>query len=419
MRHFPNWVQAAIEYTSDMGNPKKYMKWSAYAVMAAALERKIWLRGPDGGIAYPNIYVMLVGPSAVGKTSTADRYVEILEEAKITSHISSHLTQASLIRQMHEAGIKRQVELNGVSYPNSAGFLYAPEAVTTLKESFGSITQTLTDFYDCKPGGEWSKDRFWAKNTISAGEERLYNTCLNLLACSTPEWLMEVIGPNEIRGGFFSRIFFAVENTITREVKKFAEDEQDELKLVELDKAKELKRALHKSKLIDDLRVIAKLKGCMTLTPQARHVYNEFLSELHEEQKRMLGDKYESYYGRKHWHVMKLVQIISAAESDNLKISVEHVRKAVEEVSSLEKEMRSVFGNAGENKEHRKLVVVWDYMRKRKLVSRAQVLVTFHRDIPAREMNEILQTLVAVGKIKPEPTPQMMHYRALSEEPLA
>ena len=65
-RKLGSWIEAFLEYTEILPSPPLLRKWAAISYVAAAMERKMWVR-TMGADLYPNLYTFLVGPPGVGK----------------------------------------------------------------------------------------------------------------------------------------------------------------------------------------------------------------------------------------------------------------------------------------------------------------------------------------------------------------
>ena len=65
-RKCKNWFEAYIEFTEDFESPPMFNKWIALLTLSVAAGRKVWLEEANNCV-WPNLYVVLVGPSGIGK----------------------------------------------------------------------------------------------------------------------------------------------------------------------------------------------------------------------------------------------------------------------------------------------------------------------------------------------------------------
>src|SRR3990170_8735231 len=65
-RKCKDWIDAYVEYTEDFEAPPIFNKWTAITTLAVAASREVWLEEANNRV-WPNLYVVLVGPSGIGK----------------------------------------------------------------------------------------------------------------------------------------------------------------------------------------------------------------------------------------------------------------------------------------------------------------------------------------------------------------
>lgn len=403
-RNFPNFIDAFMDYTKNIPTPEKFLRWSAISVIAGALERKTWI-SYNNYQCYPNIFVFLIGASAIRKTVSSGKAMDLLKSIPDLKFLSDHINQASAIRQLHEAGNGRYLKIGEESYNNSSGFLYSAEAVTTIREAYGSMTELLTDLYDNGPNG-WHKDRAWEKATMIDGTIKIFNPCLNMLACSTPDWLVRIVKPQDIKGGFFSRVFFIVHQGKVQRRELWESDEEHD------------SNPVVRQKLINDLSIVSKIAGAMKVSPAVKELHNDFMAKNREFMELHPHDQFLSFYGRKAFHLLKLSQIMSAAESSAKIIEASHWEKAKAALSEIEADMRVVFKTVSYNSNHSTLRVMWDDLRHKMTFSQAEVMLKYHHAIPRKLILEALDTMAEMQLVVPYHDGRTQSYRVISREPL-
>ena len=85
------WLDSFMDYTDKIPTPEVFRRWAGISMIAAALERKVWLETSVGTL-YPNLYMFLLAPPGVGKTimsSMAWRMTSKLRDHKIASPYAS------------------------------------------------------------------------------------------------------------------------------------------------------------------------------------------------------------------------------------------------------------------------------------------------------------------------------------------
>src|SRR5687767_8997642 len=95
VRKCPHWVDGFEKYCAGKGSPGVFTRWAGIFTIAAALERKVWIR-TNKGTLYPNMYVFVVGPPGAGKTLALELSREFLGTIDKFHLAPSSVTKASL-----------------------------------------------------------------------------------------------------------------------------------------------------------------------------------------------------------------------------------------------------------------------------------------------------------------------------------
>lgn len=352
---------------------------------------------------------MLIADSGIANKSTAGRAImELLYEVEGLDFMSTQMSGASLIKQMAEAGAKKQFQFEGVNYKNSSLYSYSSEAKVTIGDSKGlnGVQELLTDFYDCGDPNIWSEKKGWNKETLSGGDVTVYNPCLNLLYCSTPTWLMEAIGKSGISGGFASRVLFVSEKERFKGNNGWLDE--DEIGQVSDKETKD--------KLIQDLNQIASLSGRYRTVVGFKEKYNEILAERNKKIDENPKSEMASYYSRKMWHCMKLAQVLAADQSNSLILTPDHLQAAKDLLERLEPDMYSAFQLQGENKNLLSFTHTWEVMRRKPVWTKQDLTRATFRHATSAQLDEHLRTLNAMKKIVL--IPELMIYKVLDKAPL-
>lgn len=389
MRHFNDWLGAYLEYTNNTQAPEQFLRWGGISVLAAALERKTWVQY-NQSIIYPNLYVMFVGPSGISRKSSSAAYaVDLIKRVPGIAFAPEQATPAAFVTAMVEAGGRKTVSFNRIQYQNSSVYAFSSEAVMLLKESkSGSMVEMLTDLFDCNPGG-WHYDVAWEKRTVGRGSNRVFNPCVNLLACSTTDWLSRIIKPSDISGGFFSRVVFVVQRYAVEEAPtEWVDDTTNDKRILSM-----------RTKLIEDLTYINSLKGQFIPDSDTRELHTQFMRENHNFIQANQGHKYISYYARKPFLVLKMCQSISAARSDALIIKPSDWHVAKKLVEEQEEGMDSIFITLKQAVVEMNMDKVWHFIKNKEYFTMLELQQNFGTVFTRDTMLQILRRLSDSGKI--------------------
>lgn len=380
-RQCPDFIDSYVHYTRGQETNEKIHRWTAISMIAAAMERKIWMNRGHYTL-YPNLYIFIIGKSGLVRKSTSTGIgIDILRNLKDFRMMSERMTAASLIGQLQRSGC--EFDYRGKKVRQSAVFAYASELKVFLGEVYGSTSELLTTFFDCTPH---DASKPWIYETKGEGQVQIFGPCLNILGASTPTWLVNCIPANEMEGGFSSRVIFVVETDPPRKSIPFPELEEAESRL--------------KNELMWDLERIHSLVGQVTISPEARKFYSEWYIKNQKLLVDQTDSRFNGYFGRKGDTILKLSMSCSVSEGDSLIIEERHIVRAVELLNSLEESMFEAFGAAGKNENSVELKAVWDLIRVRKKIKHSDILKVFWRDLTHRGLEEIAETLLRMGTIE-------------------
>lgn len=316
-RECKNWLETYMIYTANQESPTIFHRWVGLTVLSAVLGRRICV---DHGAyqVHPNLFTILVGPSAIVKKSTAIALGSRLLEATGlgVQVIPQSATPEAFVRDLSKYTQKAKEE--------SMSLICAPELLVFLrirrKSDESVMIPLLTDL--------WDGHRPWRATTIKRGSEEVLYGNVSFLGGSTREWLVKAIPSQTTAGGFTGRCMFIEAGSHSKRIA-----------FPSLSKTVVLAR----ESLVHDLQEIAKLKGTFSLTTDAKAWYEKwYTTDLVVQLKALSDDEVAGFYGRIHDHVMKLAMILSVSESDNLVIEKRHLVQALTYIKDMEPQQRAV-----------------------------------------------------------------------------
>jgi len=386
-RKLHNWIESYLKYTESQEAPYLFHLWVALSILGAVAERNVWI---DRGywMTYPNLYVILVANSAVCKKSTAIGIgTSILKKLENPPFIfEQKITTEALIQAMSR---ECKIEMDEVIKPSSV-YLVASELSTFLGTSStnSSLVAILTNLYDCPER--------WDYETISRGRNTLRSVCINLLAASTPEWLKASIPKDAVGGGFTSRVIFVYQDKTDRcfPFPKLTK-EQKEIK----------------DKLIKDLEHIRSLGGEFSFSKEAEKWYEDWYVE-HMMKMEDTDEAFVGYLSRKRELILKVAMLSCLAETDDRKIKTKDLEFANLVLKETERELPDILtlvraSSLGQN--HLRVEKVIKKLRK---VSRSELLRRFSYCMSAKELDEVINTLVQSRLIEQEVEGKGVIYKA-------
>jgi len=298
-----------------------FRKWAGLGAIAACLQRKCVLH--VGKLeTFPNMYIVLVGPSGSRKGTALKPLWRLLNKMPI--HLASQTsTREAFILQMKDSQTIETNMLTGEVITHTSLTILAEELNVFLNADDKPLLEDLTDWYDCK--------EVWVRRTKTQGVDTLNNVWLTIIGATTPEKL-SFMPHDSIAGGLAGRMIFVYESHKGR-----TEPEPiDEFPQLFLD-------------LTHDLEIIASLSGEFQRTDEYRKIYADWYRGS-DENPPFRESILAGYVDRRAIHAQKLSMLHSAARSSELVLRKEDIEQAIESLMEVEQKMQYAFAGVGQNK---------------------------------------------------------------------
>ena len=356
-----DFIELFQTYTEGSFSPENFKLWGGIFVVAAALERRVWVQTRRRTL--PNLYIWLVAPPGIGKQVIDDgkNLLRAYNRSKAVHKLfisNDSVSSASLLDDLVKA---KQVFLptNGpaLEYHSMAAFA---EEVGVLIPAYDQTFLTRLNALYNNPD-EYSESRRHGP----VRELVLKNPQLNLLAGAQPGWMQETLPETAWSGGFTSRLIMVYASE-----SPFRELFMEENNTTGV-----------KSRLLSQLEQLTRLNGACQLSAEAA----ARLAEWH----RLGGppapthSKLEYYKNRRTTlHVVKLAMIAAVSRTKALVIDLEDVDRAIGWLIQAEAVMPDIF---------------------RAMVGRSDAQVI-------EELHFYLTALWRAAKLKPIPEEKLFHF---------
>lgn len=374
-----------LELMEDTESPRVYHIWSLLATASALLGQNARLRLGAMHSVKPNMFVVLIGPPAV-KKSTAINYVESmvhgcsLNVGPTDSGGQRHGLMSALVGLHRGDGRQRRVGLEApltlqLMYPRrpSDMALFSPE----LGRLWGQSNREMADFFvDLYDGEEIDYE-------TKASATRIKEPLVTLLGATTPSSLASMLPENAATHGVLSRIVFVYADSVY----KFVPSPPDPT-----EEWHDLREAIVKRFFwIDGNR------RDFMLASDGRSAYES----LYEYRASLEDPRLESYQGRRNGtHLLKVAMAIAALRGDTL-ILADDVHLAHELLKQVEPQMHKALESFGRNKAYQARLTILNFLKNR-TNHRAQiteVIAAAAAEVTKREAEEVIQTMVAAGDV--------------------
>ena len=374
-RAINDWLSGYLEYAKGSEPPTSYHTWVALSLIAGALQRKVYLQWGFETI-YPNMYVVLVGPSGRTRKGIALGIgKDMLGEIAGVTMVAEATTREALIKLMKDSALNfNDPSSNRIRWHCSVT-AFSEELSVFLGQNDLKFLSNLTDWYDCK-------DR-WSYETIGRGRDFVNGVCFNFCGGTAPDWLQSILPQEAIGGGYTSRNIYICEEHKGQTSPKH-----------ELSAKQQRLREL----LINDLSRINTLAGEFKFSSDGEQAYVSWYENYDKglaQGDYPVDDPRFAYYAeRRATHIRKLMMLMSVSRGDSLVMTAQDFDRANKVLRAAELKMHRTFGGLGRAKGAIDTQRVLDYVQSLKAVSRSEILNKFYRDVGSQEFKVIEELMI-------------------------
>lgn len=309
----PNWVDSLVAESSHVETPTSWLYWSFLSCISAAAGNNYYVATLKGDLIYkPNLYIILLGDSGLGKGYPINRAKLLVTKAGVTRVIAGRSSIQAIVQDMSRT---KTVE-GKVPIDDSRVYITNGE----LGSAFISDPQALhimTDLFD----GHYNSD--WVNLLKGDGPEKLKKPYVTTLFGANPTVFYASIPDDNITGGYIGRSLIIYEEKRSQDVDLF-----DSEKIAEGDKVDDI----ISPKYVPHLEAIARKKGQLVLTDDAKQLFNSWRKKWRASQ---AADK-TGFLNRVPDHVVKVSMCLALSEWDfDEEIQMWHIEEAIQKITSL------------------------------------------------------------------------------------
>lgn len=375
--------------------PENYYFWSGVSALAACVNGRVWI--PQGKFThFPNMYIVLLGPPANGKTTAIRRAERVVREVGDITLSAQSETAEGLLRFMRDKCVKT------LDLPPPVGVVpYTPLSLylSELSNFFGKdpagMIDMMTGIWDC--GGEE-----YHRRTKGQGEDMLPRPNVNLIAGTTQDWITQYLKVDIVGGGFTRRVIFVNEG-----------QSDDTFRVAWPEDTPEKMRA--KESCVAYGRVLQNLKGEMKYGPGAKDFYMQWYNT------RPIPKEADvrGYHKTKPANLLKVGTLVALSERPELVVETRHLEIALALLDKTEGTLTRVFQAIGRNElnaiAHRIIELLYNSETKpfldntdgqkkvAKFVPMKVIQATFYKDIPSstpsKQLDDVMLHLQQTEKI--------------------
>jgi hypothetical protein len=380
-----SWIDDLIQEHQAVETPESWLYWSLMCCISAVAANSYTLRTLKGNLLYyPNIYVILMGESGLGKGFPVNLAKRLVIAADNTRVIAGRSSIQAIIKEL---ATTRSVQGKAV-ITDSRGFIVNGELSTAIIQDPDSLT-ILTDLYDRNYNTNWT-------NLLKGdGAEKLKEPYITCLFGSSPAHFYDSIPQPNIEGGYIGRNLVIYEEKRSKDVdlldsEKESVDEDRFTNYIIPKYAPHLVQiAVNKARLIPD--------------EAARHAFNSWRKVWRNEQ-HQYNDR-TGFVNRVPDHVLKIAMCLCLARYENNTTIIESdIVESIQKVSSLiyASEKAASGGGLDPLAAQTKRVVDHLITADENNLLRKDLLIKGYGDYDTMILDKIIDTLMEMGWIKRE-----------------
>lgn len=379
-----NWISDVLSEHQDVETPISYMFWSLMTVISACAANNYTLRTLKGNLIYhPNIYVMLLGESGLGKGYPVNLAKRLVQEANVTRVIAGRSSIQAIVKELATT----RSEQGKPVMTDSRGFIVNGELSTAVIQDPDALT-ILTDLYD----GNYNKE--WVNLLKGDGAEKLKNPYITCLFGSSPSHFYDSVPQPNIEGGYIGRNLVIYEEKRAKNLDLLDSEEES----IDSDKF----NSIIVPKYIPYLKKIAANQARMIPTESARLIFNSWRKEWRNTQ-HIYNDK-TGFVNRVPDHCLKIAMCLSLSRSVEGTITDEDIREAILQVTSLIYASQKAAEGSGLDPAAMQTKKVLDILiaSPEQRLTRKELLVKGHGDFDNTMLDKMMETLMEMGWLKRE-----------------
>jgi Protein of unknown function (DUF3987) len=368
-----SWLDSLVEETDFVETPKQWIYWSGLATISAITSPNIVVYKGAYELK-PNLYVLLVGRSGLGKGFGPAVARKLVSNVNNTRVITGRGSIEGIVKEL---SIVKANQNGSIPFKDARGFLCSGEFASSLYEAKHALT-ILMDLYDGHYNPTWD-------NTLkNSPVEILRQPCLTLLSGVNQDMFDLTVDKSHRGGGFIGRtLLINADKRFRANSMIYAEGD--------------IPDRVDYDRLLPHLKEISKLSGIMAWTRSAKETYDSWFYPYREAE---VDDK-TGTYDRMNDHIIKVATCISLARTTDMRLEPRDIEDAIALCSSLSNTARQVAGMQGKSQITLaiKSFLIVMFQAPNYELTRKQVLQKGFGEFDSSELDKIIETMSQTGFI--------------------
>ena len=380
-----SWITDLVQEHQAVETPESWIYWSLMCCISAVAANAYTLRTLKGNLLYyPNLYVILMGESGLGKGFPVNLAKRLVIAADNTRVIAGRSSIQAIIKEL---ATTRSVQGKAI-ITDSRGFIVNGELSTAIIQDPDSLT-ILTDLYDRNYNNNWT-------NLLKGdGAEKLKEPYITCLFGSSPAHFYDSIPQPNIEGGYIGRNLVIYEEKRSKDVDLLDSEEES------VDEDRFTNYIV--PKYVPHLQKIAQNKARISYNEPARLLFNSWRRKWRNEQAQY-NDK-TGFVNRVPDHIIKVAMCLCLARYDtDYIINEEEFTEAIQRITNLIYANEKAASSGGLDPLAAQTKRVADYLiaAPDNQLLRKDLLIMGYLDYDTVVLDKIIDTLMEMGWVKRE-----------------
>jgi len=324
----------------DSEVPDIYHFWCAVSLISAAVEDRVWFQKFKHSRLYSNLFIVLVGPSGLGKGTAIENLVALAEKGTTINQYRGRVTGPHLIDHLGKPSLD---EWGRKCLSNPKLWLIMDE----LQNDISGNRKMIEDFLYLMTELYTASNYKVQTGTRTHGQVNIHKPLVNWLAGTTEDDLREILTPRLLRSGFSARTCFV-----------FGEYDFD-LRIPRIKYPKDYEDVFYH--LCLRLWVLQQTTGAFMITETADSEMDKWYMKRPNPEEELLY----STWKRHHDLMLKFAMVLCLADGGPMVIQHRHVTQAKNMVAKTYEAAERLISSASETIETKPSNEVAKYIKKR------------------------------------------------------
>jgi len=357
--------------------PPVFHFWSSVSLMAGVLEGNVWFEKHADDRLYPNIYIFLIGPPALGKGTAIGFAAKMADRSVVMPKYRGSATDASLIDILGKVG-KDEYDRKVLANPHL--WLIMDE----LKNNLGTNPARVDAFFSLMTELFTATGYTMNTSTRTHGKIDIVEPVVNWLIGTTESDMKALISRKSVDSGFVSRVCFIFG------------DYNFGLRCPRITYPPDREEVIEHLRM--RLWILQNTRGAIAMTPEAEAMQDKWYMTRPSPEDETLYATWK----RQHDMLLKFAIFCCLADAGPMVIRSVHLSRAKAMVKSVEGYAGRLLSVVNETFDTKPSNDIEAFIKKKKKVGHTECLRYFRakRGLNAKRFREAVWALVQEGSVK-------------------